>query len=537
MAQRFKTPITVEGAAAASSQAVAAKVDGDSQNRIQIDAGGKITWGDGSSAGDATLYRSAADALKTDDTFEASSGLITLTTAGTPTATLSDGAIAVDTSNNKFYFRSGSTWQEVSGGGATNSDTAPASPSNGDIWFETDTAKTFVWYEDGTSNQWVEIGAASAAANGADGSIQFSSGGAFSSDVALTFDSATDTLSTTNLQVNSQNITPYTGKRNLLINGAMQVYQRASSGAVSTSEGYVCADRWKSARTSGAGGTLSVNTTDAPEGFNNSLNYACTSAEATPTNETFVSQVLEGQDVQHIGYGKSWCKQATVSFWVKSNVTGTFNVWFFRWDGTRHIGRSYTINSADTWEYKTVLVPADTSNAVANDNTQGWEARFYLAAQSSWTGGTEASAWSAVSDNNRAPGNANINSSTSNYWRVTGVQVEVGDKATPFEHRSFGEELALCERYYQIGELIPATSGAGYYQAAGSTNFGQINTVSFRTHMRVLPSMSWSFTNVDNASLASYLVSARTVGLRVVAGSGSFPYFSYYASFTAAAEL
>ena len=117
---------------------------------------------------------------------------------------------------------------------------------------------------------------------------------------------ALDVVGTTDtdyLTVGGENVTPYTGKRNLLINGAMQVYQRASSGAVLASEGYRCADRWKSYRTVNAAGTLSVNTTDAPEGFNNSLNYACTSAEATPTNETFVSQVLEGQDVQHIGYG------------------------------------------------------------------------------------------------------------------------------------------------------------------------------------------------------------------------------------------
>ena len=516
MAQKFVTPVTIRNLTSASSDGIAVSVDGDTNDRIKVEAGGRIVWGSGSATGDVNLYRSGTGVIKTDHVFEAESGVITLTTSGAPTAALSDGAIAVDTTNSKLYFRSNSTWNVVSSGGATVSDTAPGSPSvgdiwfesdtgdvfvyydstwidiggtsvaniatsdtapsspvNGDIWFETDTAKTFVWYDDGSSQQWVEIGAASSSATGSSGSIQFANGnGAFSSDgTNLFWDDtnnrlgvgtnspavALDVVGTTDtdyLTVGGENVTPYTGKRNLLINGAMQVYQRASSGAVLASEGYRCADRWKSYRTVNAAGTLSVNTTDAPEGFNNSLNYACTSAEATPTNETFVSQVLEGQDVQHVGYGKSWCKQVTVSFWVKSNVTGTFNVWFYRWDGSRHIGRSYTINSADTWEYKTVLVPADTSNAVANDNTQGWEARFYLAAQSAWTGGTEASSWSAVSDGNRAPGNANINSSTSNYWRVTGVQVEVGDKATPFEHRSFGEELDLCHRYYYTGSSI-----------------------------------------------------------------------------------
>ena len=240
MAQRFKTPITVEGAAAASSQAVAAKVDGDTQNRVQIDAGGKITWGDGSSAGDANLYRSAANALKTDDTLEAASGLITLTTSGAPTASLSDGALAIDTTNDEFYIRSGGAWVKQGGGGATQSDAAPSnpvagdlwyetdtgamyiyydsawievgtagviamsttstppsSPGNGDLWFDIDTARTYVYYDDSSSQQWIEVGAASAAANGADGSIQFATGGTFDSATGLIWDDANTELEVT----------------------------------------------------------------------------------------------------------------------------------------------------------------------------------------------------------------------------------------------------------------------------------------------------------------------------------------------------
>ena len=160
MAQKFKTAISVEELAAASSQAVGVKVDGDSEARVKIDAGGKITWGSGSATGDATLYRSAANILKTDDTLEAASGVVTLATDGEPSAALANGAIAVDTTNDVFYFRSSGAWQEVSGGGAslTVSDTPPAAPEAGNLWFESDTGNTLVYYTDANTSQWVELG-------------------------------------------------------------------------------------------------------------------------------------------------------------------------------------------------------------------------------------------------------------------------------------------------------------------------------------------------------------------------------------------
>ena len=160
MAQKFKTSISVEELAAASSQAVAVKVDGDSEARVKIDAGGKITWGSGSATGDATLYRSAANILKTDDTLAAASGVVTLATDGEPSAALANGAIAVDTTNDVFYFRSSGAWQEVSGGGAslTVSDTPPAAPEAGNLWFESDTGNTLVYSTDANTSQWVELG-------------------------------------------------------------------------------------------------------------------------------------------------------------------------------------------------------------------------------------------------------------------------------------------------------------------------------------------------------------------------------------------
>ena len=160
MARSFKTVVSVDDLAAASSEALRTKVAGDSNARMSVDAGGKITWGTGSASGDVTLYRSAANILKTDDTLVATTGVVTLATDGAPSTALANGALAVDTTNDTFYFRSSGAWQEVSGGGAslTVSDTAPSSPEAGNLWFESDTGNTLVYYTDANTSQWVEIG-------------------------------------------------------------------------------------------------------------------------------------------------------------------------------------------------------------------------------------------------------------------------------------------------------------------------------------------------------------------------------------------
>ena len=160
MARSFKTVVSIDDQASASSEALRTKVSGESNARMSMDAGGKITWGTGSASGDVTLYRSAANILKTDDTLEAALGVVTLATDGAPSTALANGALAVDTTNDTFYFRSSGAWQEVSGGGAslTVSDTAPSSPEAGNLWFESDTGNTLVYYTDANTSQWVELG-------------------------------------------------------------------------------------------------------------------------------------------------------------------------------------------------------------------------------------------------------------------------------------------------------------------------------------------------------------------------------------------
>lgn len=145
-----------------SDEAVSARVNGDGHPRIRIDAGGRITWSAGSSAGDTNLYRDGENTLTTDDVFKASGGLVTLSTDGAPTVALPNGALAIDTTNNKFYFRSDNVWNQVTGGGGGASveigDTPPLDPNAGDIWFESDTGSSFVYYD----SSWIEVGGASA---------------------------------------------------------------------------------------------------------------------------------------------------------------------------------------------------------------------------------------------------------------------------------------------------------------------------------------------------------------------------------------
>lgn len=158
MAKFIGTPIRGTDFASVSDEAISAKVASDTHARIRIDAGGRLTWGSGSSSGDINLYRDSASVLATDDILRAVSGLVTLTTNGTPTEALPNGAIAIDTTNNVFYYRSNDTWNQVTadGGNAslTVSDTPPLEPESGDLWFESDTGKTFVYYD----SFWVEVG-------------------------------------------------------------------------------------------------------------------------------------------------------------------------------------------------------------------------------------------------------------------------------------------------------------------------------------------------------------------------------------------
>jgi len=276
------------------------------------------------------------------------------------------------------------------------------------------------------------------------------------------------------------------GRRNLIINGAMQVAQRGTSvTGITSTPNYCTADRFL---LSSVIGTLTAEqSTDAPDGFGYSFKISCTTAESTGSLNSGdyiqLQQRIEGQNLQHLAMGTSNAKPMTLSFWVKSNITGTGSVELQQKDNSdRQVTPSYTINSADTWEYKTISIPADTSGLINNDNGMGMWLLFWLQSGSAFTGGTNRTSWTAESNPDRNASNLEFATTTSDYFAITGVQLEVGNTATPFEHRSYGEELTLCQRYYQ---RFDAEQNLGCWGARSSTLFtGGIN---FMTTMRSAP--------------------------------------------------
>jgi hypothetical protein len=242
-----------------------------------------------------------------------------------------------------------------------------------------------------------------------------------------------------------------TGRKNLIINGAMNVAQRGTSQiGVGYNAGYFDApDRYIFNNISQAVFDLSQ-AADAPDGFAYSYKLDCTTADTSlaADHEINLSQRFEGQDFQHIKKGTSDALPMTLSFWVKSGKTGTYIVEIKDTDNTRTISKSYTVNSANTWEKKSVTFVGDTSGALDTDKNLSLFVSWWVSAGSNYNSGTLETSWASQTNANRAVGQVNFADNTSNNWLLTGVQLEVGSVDTEFEHRSYGEELALCQRYY-----------------------------------------------------------------------------------------
>lgn len=256
--------------------------------------------------------------------------------------------------------------------------------------------------------------------------------------------------STTSINGTTPNAYNTVGK-NLIINGAMQIAQRGTS---STSTGYTTVDRFSSymSNTDQLAVTLEQST-DAPDGFSNSFKWTTTTAETTlESNEyTGVQQMIEAQTLQHLAYGTTSAKKLTLSFWVKSSVTGTYAVSVYQDDGGRIIGSTYTINAANTWEKKSITIDGDIAGTINNDNGQGLKPIFHISAGSDLTS-TDNTSWGTYSSGKWAYGHAQngVVTTTNATWQITGVQLEVGESATEFEHRPYGTELLLCQRYYFV---------------------------------------------------------------------------------------
>ena len=250
--------------------------------------------------------------------------------------------------------------------------------------------------------------------------------------------------------------------RNVVINGAMQISQRGTSSTGITTGGYYTADRFFHQVNTLGTWTDSVEN-DAPtgSGFRRSLKFLCTTANASPAAGAYnlLEHRLEGQNVQQFAKGTSAAKQFAASFWVKSNVTGTYVLELLDNTNGRVASASYSINASATWEKKIIIAPADTVGSFNNDNLASLNLSFWLGAGSNFTSGTLGTSWASINNANRAVGGVNLASSTNNYWQITGIQLEPGAVATPFEFEDYGTTMQKCMRYYEHSFMGLQTPG------------------------------------------------------------------------------
>jgi hypothetical protein len=287
----------------------------------------------------------------------------------------------------------------------------------------------------------------------------------------ITDASGGSTASINGLTPQASNMQPF----NRIINGAMTVDQRNAGAAVTANASYPV-DRWSISNT--ANGTFSAQqVSDTPVGFSSSLKITITAAQTANTGNLAPVQVIEGNNIADLGWGAAVAKTVTLSFWVRSSLTGTFGGSLRNSGSSRSYPFTYTISVADTWEYKTITIAGDTSGTWLTTNGIGISVRFSLYAVASSL--QAAGAW-YNGNATGATGQTQLASTNGATFYITGVQLEAGSSASSFAHEFVGDTLQKCERYYQ---KVPPLVGHG-----NSTNFW--GAVAFRTEMRVQPAIS-----------------------------------------------
>ena len=306
-------------------------------------------------------------------------------------------------------------------------------------------------YEDVTNIDSVGVITARNGVEVTSGNIEVTSGNVHIAGVGATIGVTTAYISSIN-DLGYPSTGPLSN-RNLIINGAMQVAQRGTTETQSQYSNYPICDRWRVQLDNASQATFTQETSGGPSGFPTFFKWNVDSVDssiATASN-VYLNQRIEGLNLQSLGYGAASAKTLTMSFYVKGNRTGTYVLEISRPNESRHIGKTYTIDTADTWEYKTITFPGDTTNSITNNNSEGFRIKWWLQAGTNFTTGTLPANWAAESNVNRAAGQSvNLHDDAGANWNITGVQLEVGERATPFEHRSYGDEFQRCLRYYEV---------------------------------------------------------------------------------------
>jgi hypothetical protein len=309
--------------------------------------------------------------------------------------------------------------------------------------------------------------------------------------------------------------------KNRIINGAMRIDQRNAGAAVTNANSYIVDRILSEVYGAATGRWTAQQVTDAPSGFTNSFRITVTTADASPGANfayAFAEQRIEGNNVADLNFGTASASPITLSFWVKSSITGTFSVVFSSLEG-RVYAAQYSIVAANTWEYKTITVPGDTTGTWLKSNGQGLSVRF-------GHGGSSVSiapnSWgNAAVGILGATGNTNLMATNGATWQITGLQVEKGTTATAFDYRSHGTELALCQRYYlsTLQESFPA-----HLHTLGTGNYVTHGIYSFPVEMRSNPTVALFAYHLDSGG--SNVGDGRNGMKRYIAG-GTINYFTH----------
>lgn len=278
-------------------------------------------------------------------------------------------------------------------------------------------------------------------------------------------------------------ITSQAGK-NLIINGDMMIDQRNAGASVTiTSNGQYTLDRFQ-AQMSQASKFSVEQVGVSPAGFYYNLGVTSLSAYTVLAADFFaIEQRIEGYNLLNLNWGISSAETVTLSFWVKSSLTGTFTASLKNGAVDRSFPFTYTIGSANTWEYKTITIPGDTTGAWSTTNTTAMRVNWSLGMGTDYTSGSSG-AWQA-GDYTGVNGAVNVVSTSGATFNITGIQLEVGEEATPFEQIQYGQQLALCQRYF-------FRMAGSYY--GGSYGSGSFVSGLFPVEMRVTPTITYSST-------------------------------------------
>ena len=338
--------------------------------------------------------------------------------------------------------------------------------------------------------------------------------------------------------------------RSMVTNGSMQVAQRGTSTTGVNSSGYHTVDRFSYTEGSGGGsGALTMEqSTDAPDGFSHSVKHTVTTSDTLSGSENVLLRTrLEGQDLQRLKYGTSNAQAITLSFWAKSSLTGTYTVGFSSRNTTDSSSiryyKGYTINATNTWEYKTLTIPAQTTITIDSDNSEGLDLEWMLDSGSDDIV-SPSTAWANTGIFGAVTGQVNFMATSGATWQITGVQLEVGDTATPFEHRSYADELQRCLRYYEASYeagLSGNTNGMVSGTALDNSGLDAIQGQSFMVMKRATPTVTISsLAEIDGTSAGTPITSVQHItarGFLRILGTGTTTGRTYRYHFDADAEL